>query len=118
MGEIKLLDKVSTEIGTRHYSKRTEQAYVGWIRRFILFNNKKHLKEIGAEEIKAFINNLNSSQAAVYLDFVKVVKTGDVKTLKKVLAAEPAWEIDGTEGAEMLEFMQMGIPDKAEFQRK
>ena len=37
--------------------------------------------------------------------------------MKKVLAAEPAREIDGTDGAEMLEFMQMGTTDKAEFQR-
>ena len=58
MAEEKLLDKVKTEIISRHYSKRTEQAYAGWIRRFILFHNKKHPSEMGANEIRAYINNL------------------------------------------------------------
>jgi hypothetical protein len=58
-----------------------------------------------------------SPQAAVYLEFVKAVNAGDVKTLKKVLAAEVAKELDGPDKEEMLEFMQMGTPPKAEFQR-
>ena len=58
MGEVKLLEKVSTEIKARHYSRKTEQAYTGWIKRFILFHNKKHPSEMGAEEIKAYLNNL------------------------------------------------------------
>jgi len=37
----KLLDQVRNAIRTRHYSYRTEEAYVGWIRRFILFHNKR-----------------------------------------------------------------------------
>lgn len=61
LGEVKLLEKVSTEIRTRHYSSKTEQAYTGWIKRFILFHNKKHPSEMGAEEIKAFINNLTTN---------------------------------------------------------
>ncbi len=58
MAEEKLLDKVKTEIRTRHYSKRTEQAYAGWIKKFILFHNKKHPSEMGADEIRDYINNL------------------------------------------------------------
>lgn len=58
MGELKLLDRVRVELRTRHYSLKTEKAYTGWIRRFILFHNKKHPKDMGAEEIKLFINNL------------------------------------------------------------
>jgi len=58
LAEVKLLDKVKTEIRTRHYSRRTEQAYAGWIRKFILFHNKKHPSEMGANEIRAYINNL------------------------------------------------------------
>ena len=38
----KLLDRVRLAIRTRHYSYKTEEAYVGWIRRFILFHNKRH----------------------------------------------------------------------------
>jgi hypothetical protein len=38
----KLLDRVRIAISTRHYSLRTEEAYVGWIRRFIFFHKKRH----------------------------------------------------------------------------
>lgn len=38
----KLLDRVRQAIRTRHYSSKTEEAYVGWIRRFIVFHNKRH----------------------------------------------------------------------------
>ena len=39
---------------TRHYSRKTEKAYVGWIRRFILFHGKRHPREMGAAEITRF----------------------------------------------------------------
>ena len=45
-------------IRTRHLSLRTEQAYVQWIRRFILFHDKRHPKEMGADEIGAFLTHL------------------------------------------------------------
>ena len=58
MPEPKLLDKVRTELRSKHYSRKTETAYTNWIKRFVLFHNKRHPKDMGAEEIKAFINNL------------------------------------------------------------
>lgn len=54
----KLLDRVRDLVRTRHYSLRTEEAYVAWIRRFILFHNKKHPSAMGAEEINAFLTHL------------------------------------------------------------
>lgn len=54
----KLLDRVRLAIRTRHLSLRTEQAYVQWIRRFILFHDKRHPKEMGADEIGAFLTHL------------------------------------------------------------
>ena len=50
----KLLDQVRDAIRVRHYSYRTEEAYVQWIRRFILFHNKQHPKEMGAVDVDAF----------------------------------------------------------------
>ncbi|MBI4588344.1 MAG: phage integrase N-terminal SAM-like domain-containing protein, partial [Candidatus Rokubacteria bacterium] len=47
----RLLDRVRQAIRTRHYSYKTEEAYVGWIRRFILFHNKRHPLEMGETEI-------------------------------------------------------------------
>src|SRR5215467_6210113 len=47
----KLLDRVRWHLRVKHYSIRTEQAYVEWIRRFILFHSKRHPNEMGEREI-------------------------------------------------------------------
>jgi integron integrase len=54
----RLLDRVRIAIRTRHYSIRTEEAYVGWIRRFILFHGKRHPNEMGEPEISRFLSYL------------------------------------------------------------
>ncbi len=54
----KLLDRVSIDMRVKHYSRKTEESYTSWIKRFILFNNKKHPNEMGKEEIQKFVNYL------------------------------------------------------------
>ena len=54
----RLLDRVRQAIGTRHYSRRTEKAYVHWIKRFIFFHGKRHPAEMGAVEVSAFLSSL------------------------------------------------------------
>lgn len=54
----KLLDCVRGELRARHYSRRTEEAYVGWIKRFIFFHNKRHPASMGADEVNAFLTSL------------------------------------------------------------
>ncbi len=54
----KLLDQLRNTIRIKHYSYRTEQAYVHWVKRYIFFHNKKHPKDMGAKEIRKFLNNL------------------------------------------------------------
>jgi integrase len=54
----KLLDQVRHLLRVKHYSPRTEENYVQWIRRFILFHNKRHPSEMGDVEITAFLNHL------------------------------------------------------------
>jgi len=54
----KLLDRVRIAARRRHYSLRTEQSYVGWVRRFILFHGKRHPKDMGAAEVVAFLSDL------------------------------------------------------------
>lgn len=54
----KLLDQVRDRIRVKHYSIRTERAYVDWIRRFILFHGKRHPKDMGAEEVEAYLTHL------------------------------------------------------------
>ena len=57
-GPPRLLDPVRFAVRARHYSLRTEEAYVGWIRRFILFHNKRHPLEMAEPEINAFVTSL------------------------------------------------------------
>jgi len=54
----KLLDQIREVIRRKHYSIRTEHAYVDWARRFILFHHKRHPKDLGKNEITGFLNYL------------------------------------------------------------
>lgn len=54
----KLLDQVREEIRRRHYSRRTEEAYVHWIKRYILYHGARHPAEMGKAEVEAFLSHL------------------------------------------------------------
>jgi integron integrase len=54
----RLLDVVRQQIRAKHYSYRTEQQYVAWIRRFILFNNKRHPADMSAPEVSQYLSHL------------------------------------------------------------
>ena len=54
----KLLDQVRDAIRLKHYSIRTEETYVDWIRHFILFHGKRHPRQMGTPEIEAFLTHL------------------------------------------------------------
>ena len=54
----KLLDQMRDALRTKHYSYRTEKTYIEWVRRFILFHQKRHPKEMGVPEIQAYITYL------------------------------------------------------------
>ena len=51
----KLIDQVSEALRIKHYAYRTEQTYVDWIKRYIIFHKKRHPKDMGADEIREFI---------------------------------------------------------------
>ena len=53
-----LLDEVRNAVRTRHYSIRTEEAYLRWVREYILFFDKRHPAELGAKEVSAFLSHL------------------------------------------------------------
>ena len=58
----RLMEQVRAEIRARHYSRRTEDAYVHWIRRFIVFHGRRHPSDLGAPEISAFVTWLAVEQ--------------------------------------------------------
>jgi integron integrase len=54
----RLLDRVRDALRTRHYSRRTEEAYVAWIRRYIFFHGKRHPADLSAPEVTRFLTSL------------------------------------------------------------
>ena len=54
----KLLEQVRELLRSRHYSFRTEEAYAGWIRRYILFHSKRHPAELDESYVSAFLSDL------------------------------------------------------------
>ena len=57
-GKPKLLDQIRDFLRVKHYSLRTEEAYLHWIKRFILFHGKRHPDELGPDAIRAFLTDL------------------------------------------------------------
>jgi integron integrase len=89
----RLLDRVREAIRTRHYSICTEEAYVRWIREYILFSGKRHPEELGAKEVSAFISHL-----AVGRDVAASTQTQALSALlflyREVLARPIEWVDD------------------------
>ncbi len=57
-GKPRLLEQVRQKTKAKHYSPRTERAYISWIRRFILFHNKRHPSEMSEREVNAYLTYL------------------------------------------------------------
>jgi len=58
VGSSPLLAKARDTLRLKHYSIRTEVAYLGWIKRYILFHGKRHPQEMAEPEVEAFLNHL------------------------------------------------------------
>jgi len=58
----KLLDLYKESLRVRHYSYRTEVTYIAWVRQYILFHQKRHPRDMGVDEINAFITHLASEK--------------------------------------------------------
>ncbi len=58
----RLLDRVRLTIRARHYSPRTEKAYLAWIRRFIFFHGRRHPDELGVPEVTGYLSHLASQR--------------------------------------------------------
>lgn len=54
----KLLDQIKIHLRSLHYSRRTEESYINWIKRYIFFHNKTHPEKLGKDEIRKFLNYL------------------------------------------------------------
>ncbi|OGT88468.1 MAG: integrase [Gammaproteobacteria bacterium RIFOXYA12_FULL_61_12] len=86
----KLLDRMRAEIRLRHYSIRTEEAYVDWSRRYILFHNKRHPQEMGAEEVTAFLSHL-ANERNVSASTQNQAKSALLFLYREVIGIELPW---------------------------
>ncbi len=93
----KLLDQVRGVIRRKHYSLRTEQAYCDWIRRFILFHDKRHPSEMAESEITDFLTHL-ATQRNVASSTQNQALSALLFLYKEVLKQEIGW-LDGVERA-------------------
>lgn len=94
----KLLDQMRAQIRTLHYSIRTEEAYVDWVRRYILFHDKRHPRDMAAAEVTAFLSYLaterhvsastqNQAKAAILFLYKQVLNV-DLPWLDEVVSAK------------------------------
>jgi integron integrase len=88
--EVRLLDRVRVALRTRHYSGRTEKAYVGWIRRFIVFHGKRHPESMGSLEISTFLSSL-ATEAKVAASTQNQALAALLFLYKDVLGHELPW---------------------------
>ncbi len=121
----RLLDQIRERIRLRHYSICTEQAYVGWIRRFILANGRRHPRELRAKEVEAFLTRLatqgnvaaaTQNQALSALLFLyRVVLEIELPWMEEVVRAKRPRRLpvvlSQEEVARMLSVMPEGMPE-------
>ena len=86
---VRLLDRLRNELRTRHYSARTERAYVAWARRYILFHDRRHPSDLGAAELRAFLDHLVASKvsASTHQQALSAITF----LYKNVLGTTPSW---------------------------
>ncbi|MFT3847568.1 MAG: integron integrase [Propionivibrio sp.] len=93
----KLLDRVRERIRYKHYSLRTEESYVQWIRRFVLFHAKRHPSEMGVPEVEAFLTSL-AVEGNVAASTQNQARSALLFLYKEVLGSELPW-LDNVEQA-------------------
>jgi len=86
----KLLERLRTHLRTRHYSIRTEEAYIDWARRFILYHNKRHPQSMGAAEVEAFLSYL-AVERQVSASTQNQAKSALLYLYKQVLEVDLPW---------------------------
>jgi site-specific recombinase XerD len=85
-----LLDRVRDKIRLKHYSIRTETAYVDWVRRYVNFHQRRHPRELGPEHVEAFLSHL-AVQRNVAASTQNQAKSALLFLYKEVLGSELPW---------------------------
>jgi site-specific recombinase XerD len=93
----RLLDQLRDVIRVKHYSIRTEKAYVDWVRRFVHFSGMRHPRDCGAADVEAFLTHL-ATQGQVAASTQNQARSALLFLYKEVLQCELPW-LDGVETA-------------------
>ncbi|MDO9695684.1 MAG: integron integrase [Candidatus Latescibacteria bacterium] len=91
--EPKLLDRVRSAIQVRHYSRRTEKAYVCWVRRFVIFHGCRHPIDMGQKEIAAYLSHLAEARK-VSASTQNQALSALLFLYREVLETDPGWVED------------------------
>lgn len=97
MEQPRLLDQVRARIRLKHYSIRTEESYVQWVKRFVLFHRKRHPREMGAGEVEGFLSDL-AIRGKVSASTQNQAKSALLFLYKEVLQLQLPW-LDNIESA-------------------
>lgn len=89
-GAPRLLDQMRERIRVKHYSIRTEETYLHWVKRYILFHHKRHPAEMGAPEVEAFLTHL-ATTANVSASTQNLALSSILFLYKEVLAVDLPW---------------------------
>jgi integron integrase len=102
-GNLKLLDQVRDKIRLKHYSIRTEQAYIDWIKRYVLFHKKRHPLEMGADQVEQFLTHL-AVEGKVASSTQNQAKSALLFLYREVLQIELPWldDVVNAKGAKRL----------------
>lgn len=93
MDDKPLLEQARDKIRAKHYSIRTEEAYLHWMKRFILFHRKRHPKEMGAKEVESFLSHL-AVNGKVSASTQNQAKSAVLFLYKEVMQVELPWLSD------------------------
>ena len=100
-GKPKLLEQIRSFLRVKHYSLRTEEAYLHWIKRFILFHGKRHPDELGPDAIRVFLTDLavrgevaastqNQALSALLFLYQQILGRTDLTDLLNVASPPPS----------------------------
>lgn len=103
MEQPRLLDQVRNKIRLKHYSMRTEDAYVHWAKRFVLFHRKRHPRDMGAAEVEQFLTAL-AVQGKVAASTQNQAKSAVLFLYKEVLDIQLPW-LDNIETAKRPQYL-------------
>lgn len=102
-GKPKLLDQVRITLRTNHYSRKTEESYISWIKQFIIYNNKIHPEKLGKEEIQKFLNYL-AIERHVSSSTQNQALQAILFLYKKIIIKEIGW-LDGIKHVKRIKYL-------------